>query len=95
MPIPSPDVRLRWVCIPVPSRRSINDGWIPATTFVLVAAPLSGLAGHAGLFRPVQEQGWLAHPPAAVDQDKLRAALGKEAVELIQLALSPDEFTHL
>ena len=48
----------------------------------------------AGLLRPMQEQGRLAHPPAAIDQDKLRSSLGEDAVELIQLAAAPDEFGH-
>jgi hypothetical protein len=43
----------------------------------------------------VQEQGSLAHPPSAIDQDELRATLGKDAVEHFQLAISSDEFAHL
>jgi len=79
----------------VPSRRSLNAGWIPSRTFVFVAAPLSGLPGHAGLLCPVPEQGGLAHPLVAVDHDELRAALGKEAVERIRLGLSPLRFSEL
>ena len=48
----------------------------------------------ARLVRPIKEQSGLAHPSAAVDYDKLRAALGENAVELCKLALSSNEFGH-
>jgi hypothetical protein len=35
----------------------------------------------ARLVRPIKEQSGLAHPSAAVDYDKLRAALGEDVID--------------